>query len=89
MLARAIHAHAELGDYIPAGLYLAVAKLLAYVFQLKAYQTGQGIKPGFPRDLTVPEELQVPAEKQDPASGRQARTYQLTIEWQPWMQQRF
>ena len=60
MLARAIHAHAELGDCIPAGLYLAVAKLLAYVFQLKAYQTGHGSKPGFPQDLWVPDELQVP-----------------------------
>lgn len=67
MLARAIHAHAELGDYIPAGLYLAVAKLLAYVFQLKAYQAGQGIKPGVPTDLSVPEELQVPAPNPDPA----------------------
>ncbi len=69
MLARAIYAHAELGDHIPAGLYLAVAKLLAYVFQLRAYQTGQGIKPGIPRDLVVPEELQVPAEENDPASA--------------------
>ena len=75
MLARAIHAHAELGDYIPAGLYLAVAKLLAYVFQLKAYQTGQGMKPRFPQDLTVPEELQVPAEEQHPAApGRRETT---------------
>ncbi|MCB1752562.1 MAG: flagellar type III secretion system protein FlhB [Gammaproteobacteria bacterium] len=66
MLARAIYAHAELGDYIPAGLYLAVAKLLAYVFQLRAYRTGQGSKPGVPTDLVVPEELQVPAENRDP-----------------------
>jgi len=69
MLARAIYAHAEIGEYIPAGLYLAVAKLLAYVFQLKAYQTGQGLKPGFPTDLTVPEEMQVPAGNRDPASA--------------------
>jgi len=61
MLARAIHAHAELGDAIPSELYLAVAKLLAYVFQLRAYNSGDGQKPELPRDLPVPEDLQVPA----------------------------
>jgi len=61
MLARAIHAHAELGDAIPSELYLAVAKLLAYVFQLRAYNSGAGQKPELPRDLPVPEDLQVPA----------------------------
>jgi len=66
MLARAIYAHSELGECIPAGLYLAVAKLLAYVFQLKAYHTGEGVKPGFPGDLMVPEELQVAAENEHP-----------------------
>jgi len=66
MLARAIYAHSELGECIPAGLYLAVAKLLAYVFQLKAYHTGEGVKPGFPQDLMVPEELQVAAENEHP-----------------------
>jgi len=60
MLARAIHAHAELGDAIPSELYLAVAKLLAYVFQLRAYNSGGGQKPELPRDLPVPEDLQVP-----------------------------
>lgn len=62
MLARAIYAHTELDEYIPAGLYLAVAKLLAYVFQLRAYRSGQCERPGFPQDLPVPEELQVPAD---------------------------
>ena len=66
MLARAIYAHSELGECIPAGLYLAVAKLLAYVFQLKAYHTGEGVKPGFPGDLMVPEELQVAAANEHP-----------------------
>ena len=60
MLARAIHYHTELGDMIPAGLYLAVAKLLAYVFQLRAYRTDGGMKPGSPEGLHVPDELQVP-----------------------------
>lgn len=60
-LARAIHTHTDLGATIPAGLYLAVAKLLAYVFQLKAYRGGQGDKPGLPEQFPVPDELQVPA----------------------------
>jgi len=60
MLARAIYFHTELGDMIPAGLYLAVAKLLAYVFQLRAYRTDGGMKPDSPEDLPVPDELQVP-----------------------------
>ncbi|MEJ2621388.1 MAG: flagellar biosynthesis protein FlhB [Candidatus Thiodiazotropha sp.] len=35
MLARAIYFNTDLDSYIPAGLYMAVARLLAYVFQLK------------------------------------------------------
>ena len=61
----AYHAHAELGDYIPAGLYLAVAKLLAHVFQLKAYQAGQVSNPSS-HDLECSEELQVPAPNRIP-----------------------
>jgi flagellar biosynthetic protein FlhB len=76
MLARAIYAHSDLGGYIPAGLYLAVAKLLAYVFQLKAYRDGHCARPGFPQDLPVPEELQVAAgeanERTNPNGGRTA-----------------
>ena len=57
MLARALYYHTELGDYIPAGLYLAVAKLLAYVFQLRVYLNEGGEKPPAPDNLTVPEEF--------------------------------
>ena len=57
MLARAIYFHTELDEYIPVGLYLAVAKLLAYVFQLKVYETDGGDKPQVPQDLPVPEEF--------------------------------
>ncbi|WP_321527783.1 flagellar biosynthesis protein FlhB [Sedimenticola selenatireducens] len=60
MLARAIYFHTELGEAIPAGLYLAVAKILAYVFQLKAYVPGQGKKPAEPGELQIPDELKVP-----------------------------
>lgn len=57
MLARAIYYHTELDAFIPSGLYLAVAKLLGYVFQLRAYQRQGGAKPSVPDDLTVPEEF--------------------------------
>ncbi|WP_428634665.1 flagellar biosynthesis protein FlhB [Sedimenticola sp.] len=59
-LARAIYFHTELGEPIPAGLYLAVAKILAYVFQLKAYVPGQGKRPSEPDELQIPDELKVP-----------------------------
>ena len=60
MLARAIYFNTELGDAIPAGLYLAVAKILAYVFQLRIYRKDGGMKPEVPEDISVPEEYQVP-----------------------------
>ena len=56
VLARAIYFHTELNELIPAGLYLAVAKLLAYVFQLKVYQTDGGDIPEQPEEFPVPEE---------------------------------
>lgn len=60
-LARALFRHAELGDEIPAALYAAVAEVLAYVFQLRRYQTTGGAYPEAPVALPVPREL-------DPAS---------------------
>jgi flagellar biosynthetic protein FlhB len=60
MLARAIYFHSEVGEFIPVGLYLAVAKLLAYIFQLKVYRTDGGLKPQQPTELPIPDELQVP-----------------------------
>ena len=56
LLARAIYFSTELDNTIPAGLYLAVAKLLAYVFQLKAYEVAGGEYPGDP-DIPVPDEF--------------------------------
>jgi flagellar biosynthetic protein FlhB len=55
-LARALYFNVELGDPIPAGLYLAVAKLLAYVFQLKAARQQGDAGPSVP-DFPVPDEL--------------------------------
>jgi len=56
VLARAIYHSTELGSMIPQGLYLAVARLLAYVFQLKVYKKEGGARPP-PPDLPVPEDL--------------------------------
>ena len=57
LLARALYFNTEIGEYIPAGLYLAVAKLLAYVFKLRIYARQGGEKPDLPDDIWVPEEF--------------------------------
>ncbi len=57
VLARAIFHTTELDTEIPSGLYLAVAQVLAYVFQLRNYRKGRGEKPKYPRNLKVPKEL--------------------------------
>ena len=62
VLARALYAHAELGQDIPSGLYTAVAQVLAYVYRLKAAMRGEGITPGEPPQPQVPPEL-------DPLAG--------------------
>lgn len=56
-LARALYHHTELNAEIPETLYTAVAQILAYVFQLKRYQTYGGMAPHLPSDLPVPQEL--------------------------------
>lgn len=58
-LARAIYYSTELEQEIPAGLYLAVAQVLAFVFQIRQYRAGKG-KPPEPlnKDLPIPEDLQ-------------------------------
>ncbi len=56
-LARALHKHTEIGDEIPEALYAAVAEVLAYVFQLRAYNKGGGNYPDKPSRLRVPPEM--------------------------------
>ena len=56
-LARALHQHTELGDEIPEALYLAVAEVLAYVFQLRSFREHGGFRPEIPADIAVPPEL--------------------------------
>ncbi len=57
-LARALFFNTELDQEIPAGLYLAVAQVLAYVYQLKTARRHGGIEPQAPSDLPIPDELQ-------------------------------
>ena len=57
VLARAIYFNTELNDTIPAGLFLAVAQLLAYVFQLRAWKEEGGDIPPLPEGFPVPEDL--------------------------------
>lgn len=57
MLARALYAHAELDQDIPASLYTAVAQVLAYIYRLKAALRGDGPLPGEPPLPFVPPEL--------------------------------
>jgi flagellar biosynthetic protein FlhB len=65
-LARALHKHTEIGDEIPEALYSAVAEVLAYVFQLRAFNKGGGKYPERPGKLPVPPEL----DPHDPASQK-------------------
>ena len=57
MLARALYAHADLDQAIPAALYTAVAQVLAYVYRLKAALRGEGLMPGELGEPPVPVEL--------------------------------
>ncbi|WP_304641183.1 flagellar biosynthesis protein FlhB [Pseudomonas sp.] len=56
-LARAVYYSTELDQQIPAGLYLAVAQVLAYVFQLRQYRAGQGKRPGPVPKVPIPDEF--------------------------------
>jgi flagellar biosynthetic protein FlhB len=56
-LARAVYYSTELDQQIPAGLYLAVAQVLAYVYQLRQFQSGKGKRPSPLPDLPIPPDL--------------------------------
>ncbi len=64
-LARALHHTTEIDAEIPSGLYLAVAQVLAYVFQLKRAGKGGGRTRGYGAgkphrmdDLPIPDDMQ-------------------------------
>jgi len=56
-LARALYAHAEVDEEIPESLYLAVAEILAYVFQVKNFNGRDGDYPTLHRTVEIPDEL--------------------------------
>ncbi len=74
-LARALYRHTELNDEIPELLYTAVAEVLAYVFQLKAYKEKGGAYPSTPTDLEVPPHL-------DPINENTAEAKAAEDEWE-------
>ncbi|MFE8069519.1 flagellar biosynthesis protein FlhB [Marinobacteraceae bacterium S3BR75-40.1] len=55
-LARAVYHSTDIGEEIPAGLYMAVAQILAYLFQLRQFRRGQGERPRMP-DMPIPDDL--------------------------------
>ncbi|MCG6939193.1 MAG: flagellar type III secretion system protein FlhB [Gammaproteobacteria bacterium] len=56
-LARALYASTELDQEIPAGLYVAVATILTYVYQLRTTYANGNAPPDVPEDLPIPDEL--------------------------------
>ncbi len=57
-LARALFYTTELDREIPQELYIAVAQVLAYVFQLSQFQQGKAKRPKFNSDLPIPDSMQ-------------------------------
>ena len=59
-LARALYYSTELEQEIPAGLYFAVAQVLAWVYQIRTANAGPGETPPSPPDVEVPAEFLKP-----------------------------
>jgi flagellar biosynthetic protein FlhB len=57
VLARAIYHTTDVDQEIPGALYMAVAQVLAYVFQLRNYRKGLNEKPEFPSNIDVPKDM--------------------------------
>jgi flagellar biosynthetic protein FlhB len=55
-LARALYYTAEVNDEVPSGLYVAVAQVLAYVYQLRNSSRYRGRRPARPNP-EIPEEF--------------------------------
>lgn len=59
MLARSIFHTTEPDNEIPEKLFMAVAQVLAYVYQLKAFKSGKGRRPvPLKKDLPIPDDMQ-------------------------------
>lgn len=55
-LTRAVYHNTKVGEEIPDGLYMAIAQVLAYVFQLRQFRKGRGEKPHVP-EFPIPSDL--------------------------------
>ncbi|CAE6908613.1 MULTISPECIES: flagellar biosynthesis protein FlhB [Pseudomonas] len=56
-LARAVFYSTDIDQEIPAGLYMAVAQVLAYVYQIRQFQAGRAKRPAPLKDLPIPPDL--------------------------------
>lgn len=56
-LARAVYYSTEIDQEIPAGLYMAVAQVLAYVYQLRQFHAGKAKKPSMLKEPDIPDDL--------------------------------
>lgn len=63
-LARALFTHAKVGDEIPEGLYIAVAQVLAYIYQMDQFVKGNGAKPERKPGMPIPRDLRVDPDPQ-------------------------
>lgn len=58
LLARSLYHTGEIGQQIPEQLFVAVAQVLAYVYQLKQFNKGRGKRPDkLAANLPIPEEF--------------------------------
>lgn len=55
-LTRAVYHNTKVGDEIPDGLYMAVAQVLAYIFQLRQFRKGHATKPTMP-NFPIPKDM--------------------------------
>ncbi len=63
-LARALYTHCELEHPVPTALFVAVAEVMAYVYQLNHWVANGGLPPAPPAQLPVPEGLDPGAPKE-------------------------
>ncbi|MBD1553941.1 flagellar biosynthesis protein FlhB [Pseudomonas typographi] len=67
-LARSIYYSTEVEQQIPAGLYMAVAQVLAYVYQIRQYRAGRGKRPQAPKDVPIPPDLRRDEDEPNPSA---------------------
>ncbi|MGJ8581072.1 MAG: flagellar biosynthesis protein FlhB [Psychromonas sp.] len=60
-LCRAVYHTTEIGDDIPEELFIAIAKILAYIYQLEQFRKGKSGRPkALPTDIPVPDDFLYP-----------------------------